>query len=289
MTKTVVLTGAQGLLGRAVANLASARGWNVIVLGRNLAETSLGVQAAVADLAQDWSVSVLPSRADAVVHLAQSNRFREFPEQAMDIFGVNVASTAKLLDYARKAGAGQFIYASTGGVYSPGPGRLDENAQMQAPQRLGAYFGSKVSGEILVQSYSAVFTTTILRPFFVYGAGQKRDMHLPRMFDRVSKGEPIQLHGPGGIRINPVHAADAAEAVVAAIAAPLSAVVNIAGPEALSIREIAEAFGRHCGRAPAFEQMGQPGLDLVADISLMRSRLHVPTRRLFDSLDDIAV
>lgn len=288
MAKTVVLTGGAGLLGRSVAERCVERGWTVVAVGRGGAP-AVGVEAVSVDLASDWSDRLLPERIDVVVHLAQSSRFRDFPEHARDLFGVNVASTAKLLDYARSAGAVQFVYASTGGLYEPRATALDEGATVLAPDRLGAYFGSKRCGEILTWTYGALFTTTILRPFFVYGPGQKRSMHLPRLYDRVRAGEPIQLQGDAGIRINPLHVSEAAQAVLSGIEGGVGGVVNLAGPDVVSIREIAEAFGRHCGRPPIFEQTGQPGLDLVADISLMRARLHDPTRRLFDSLDDIAV
>ena len=61
----------------------------------------------------------LPSHIDGVLHLAQSHAYRDFPAGAVDMFRVNVASTASLLEYARRAGASRFYLASTGSVYEP--------------------------------------------------------------------------------------------------------------------------------------------------------------------------
>jgi len=242
----------------------------------------------VVDLSDDWNPKHLPQKIDVVIHLAQSNRFRDFPEGAFDLFGVNVSATAQLLEYARRAGARQFIYASTGGLYKAKGAKLAENSAIHEPDKLGAYFASKLCGEILTQSYSGFMATTILRPFFIYGPGQKRNMLLPRLYDSIKAGKPIHLSGNEGININPIHVDDAAKAVVAAIKNPVSAVVNIAGTEVLCIRTIVECFGKHSMREPVYVIQQTEPEDLVADISLMISTLGRPEKSLFDSVDDIA-
>src|ERR1700736_2966542 len=54
----------------------------------------------------------LPASIDAVVHLAQSRRYREFPEGAVDMYEINTAATVRLLDYTLRAGGQRFTYAS---------------------------------------------------------------------------------------------------------------------------------------------------------------------------------
>ena len=288
--KTVLITGANGLWGMSVTRSLLKRGHRVFALVRDsTAIKHENLTPVPADLATSWDVCCLPRRADVVIHLAQSNRFRDFPEGSEDVFNVNISTTAKLLDYARRAGASQFIYASTGGVYSPAPGQLDENAPIHDQGRLGSYFGSKLCGEILVHSYRPYFTTTILRPFFIYGPGQKRSMHLARIFDHVRSKEKVQLQGSQGISINPIHVEDAAAVVLAVMARPLSAVVNVAGRDVYSIRQIAEAIGQFLGAEPRFEISDTPADNLIADISLMQSALFQPTRSLMEHIADVAI
>ena len=78
------------------------------------------MKAVVVDLSSDWKISELPTKIDVIYHLAQSDKFRDFPAGAPDVFQVNINSTAKLLDYAKKTGVKSFIYASSGGVYGNG-------------------------------------------------------------------------------------------------------------------------------------------------------------------------
>ena len=127
----------------------------------------------------------------------------------------------------------------------------------------------------------------VVRPFFIYGPGQKRDMLIPRLFDSVASGKPITLQGDSGIRINPIHVNDAASAVAAILDLNESATFNIAGPEVLSIRDICECMGRYLGVEPIFARQPSVPNDLIADYSAMRDFLHNPKRRVEDSLNEI--
>jgi UDP-glucose 4-epimerase len=275
--KTVIVTGANGLLGRQLAELL-AKTWSVLALVRRLPSDPItGVDYRVVDFSLDLDTAVLPERAHAIVHLAQSVHFREVPARALEVFQVNIASTARLLDYAWKAGVERFAYASSGGIYDGGSQVFRENSPIIQPGTLGYYLGSKVSGEALVSSYAKFMRVMILRFFFIYGSRQNRTMLIPRLVDNIRAGRPVSIQGDNGLRLNPIHVTDAALAVVATLGSENSAVYNIAGPEILSLRalcdEIASLVGREAVFAPA---LGQP-CDVVGDIALMRSHLHVPT------------
>ncbi|HEU5295319.1 MAG TPA: NAD(P)-dependent oxidoreductase [Burkholderiaceae bacterium] len=234
------------------------------------------------DLLRPLADAALPSHVDAVVHLAQSRRYREFPEQAADVFTVNVGSTLALLDYARRAGAARFIYASTGGIYGGGDHAFREGDQ--PAENLAFYPASKQAGELLVNSYRAFFQTTLCRFFFVYGKGQNESMLMPRLVRSVRSGDAITLHGDDGIRINPIHVADAVDAVARCLLLGGHEVFNIGGSEVLTLRAIADEIGRIVGRDPVFTRPDQPPTDLVGDISKMKALLGGPRIDLREGL-----
>jgi nucleoside-diphosphate-sugar epimerase len=284
----VLLTGATGLLGGELVGRLAAR-HEVHVIARRQPDVPVsGVRYHLIDLATDWDPRQLPSRADRVIHLAQSTHFRDVPAQALDVFQVNVATTAKLLDHALRAGAHQFLYASSGGVYGAGNQAFHENSPIVPPGQLGYYLGSKLSGEVLVQSYVPHLQALVLRFFFIYGPGQNRGMLIPRLIDNVRAGRAVQLQGPEGIRINPIHVRDAAQAVIHAMDTVESATFNIAGSEITSIRAIAETIGTAVGKAPLYESSTVPGRDLIGDNGAMRERLHEPTMTLIRGIGEIA-
>src|SRR5687767_3119548 len=96
----VVITGAGGLVGSRLLDLLAGQ-HEVCAITRSADRADRhGVHWLRADLAADSLPPGLPTRADAVIHLAQSPHYRDFPEGALDVFNVNVASTARLLDWS---------------------------------------------------------------------------------------------------------------------------------------------------------------------------------------------
>ena len=213
--KKIIVTGANGLLGRMICQKLSKKNFSIIGIIREKITNPLDdVDYIVTDLSKSNFINLLPKKADFILHLSQSRRFRDFPEYAQDIFSVNVSSTALLLDYAKRSGVKNFLYASSGGVYGKGQKPFSENCQVIPLNNLGYYLGSKVCGEILTQSYSKEFYITIIRPFFIYGKNQNRNMLLPRLMNSIEKKLPIKLEGNDGLRINPIHVEDASSAVL---------------------------------------------------------------------------
>lgn len=288
--KKILITGASGLLGSVLCRQLVLPDVKITAIFRGDNSTKQpGLDYFSLDVSTEDLTKNLPTDIDVVIYLAQSSKFRDFPDSALDVFNVNVAATARLLDYAKQVGVKQFVFASSGGVYGNGTQAFKENSAIAPPGQLGYYLGSKACGEILVQSYASLFQVTIIRPFFIYGPGQNQNMLIPRLMDSVASGKPISLQGSEGIHINPVHVEDASAAVVAALNIKESATYNIAGPDVMSIRQISEAMGEHLSKAPIFEHGEGVPKDLIADISLMREQLWEPKRKLSESLKDIAI
>ena len=283
----ILITGAGGLLGSHLVPLLAQNG-TVFATSRS-AQDAAGAQSIPLDLSGEIDVSQLPAKVDSVVYLAQSSRFREFPEAVDDIFGVNVARPVALLDYARRAGASNFVYASTGGVYGSADLPLAENSPAPAPsQRLGFYPATKRAAEILAEAWSPYMNVAILRYFFIYGAGQKSDMLVPRLVDSVIEGRPVTLQGEDGLSLNPIHVSDAARATAAAVGLDRSLTANIAGPEVTSLRGMCDIIGRKLGREPVYQfQADRKPASLIADISIMRQSLHDPSVRFERGVDDL--
>lgn len=270
----ILITGASGLIGRpAVHRLSQAH--RVYALVRRVPEQPAmpNVCWVTCDLAQGWDSASLPAHLDVIIHLAQSRRFREFPEAALDILAVNVTSTLRLLDYARRAGARQFIYTSSGGGYGQGPRPFVESDAFQAHDQLNFYVLTKVYGEALVRQYAAFFHTTILRPFFVYGIAQHPQMLIPRLIRSVQEGRPIRLSGATGIRINPIYNLDFVEVLERCLTLQQSCTLNVAGGEILSMRQIGDIIGNVVGKAAYFTTEAQEEGDLIGDIRLLEERL----------------
>jgi nucleoside-diphosphate-sugar epimerase len=276
-----LLTGATGFLGQALLPRLADRG-EVFALhraGSQLIEVG-GVTWIEQDLSRPLS-DTLPTEIDAVIHLAQSDRYADFPLGAVDVFEVNAQSTVRLLDYARRADAETFVLASTGAVYAPGQQPVRES---DAPAPPNFYAASKLAAEHAAVAFRGLLRAHVLRPFFIYGAGQQHGRFLPGIVARVREGRAVSLAGAEGIRLNPIHLDDAVEVMLRSLELDEPATLNMAGPEPVSIRQIAEIVAEVLGREVSFEA-GDSKPDLVASIDRLTEVLGRPTVGMREGID----
>lgn len=280
----ILVTGATGFIGgRLVERLRSRQ--EVYAMCRQPRTAAAGVHWIVQDLRQPLDASALPTHIDSVFHLVQSRRFREFPAQADDIFDVNVQGTLRVLEYARRAGAARFVLTSSGGIYGFSNRAFTEADPIQPPD---FYLESKYAAESLATHYRDYFRTTTLRLFFAYGAGQMPTMLIPRLVRLVLRGQPITLYGSDGVHINPVYVDDVVDALERTLELDGHHVVNVGGPEVLSLGTIARVIGQHVNRGPLFTTPAERGPgDIVGDLSSMRSVLGAPRVRFVDGVGEV--
>ena len=286
----VLITGSTGLIGNQLVRALISRGDQVSALSRApLNQQSELLRNELVDFEDEIDIDDITGQVDAIVHLAQSQKFRDFPAEAPDIFSTNVRSTVALLDWARRSGVKHFIYASTGGVYADSARYLEASTPLKTPGELDFYFSTKLASEAFVQCYSGEFSVAVMRFFFVYGPKQNRSMLLPRIFDRVKNDEDVFLAGDDGFRFNPIHVSDAVLAIQASLNDPRSLVTNVAGPEVLSLREVSEIFGSYLGKTPRFVMTGKLAADVVGDTSYMFENLFKSTKTLGEMVADLGV
>jgi UDP-glucose 4-epimerase len=280
----ILVTGANGhVASRLLPRIAADH--DVIALVRPGTRPTAGdVEAFEVDLAA-LDARALPAQLDAIVHLAQSRFFREFPERAADVFAVNVESTARLLEHAHAAGASTFVFASSGSVYADHPEAVDEDAPLAPRSHYGA---TKAAADLIVRSYATVLNTVVLRPFAIYGAGQQ-GMLVPNLLARLRLGEVVEIEGEPGIRLSPVHVEDAARAFEAALSLQRSAVVNVAGNEVVSLRRLVEVLAEADGREARIRHVGEgDGGASIGDNTRMRNELGVePGTPLAEGLAEV--
>jgi len=243
----ILITGSNGLLGPEVIR-ALSHDHQLMALMRTTPEViDDAIEYIVCDLSKAFDVVVLPKHVDIIVHLAQSPHYRDFPNQADHVFRVNCDSTARLLDYAHKAGVKHFIFTSTGSVYEPYENDLSESAAL-APTSF--YANSKLIAERLLASYETYFKITILRLFFLYGPSVTPKHTLINMLvNRVKQGEEILVDGTDGqgLKFVPTLTRDVADCIRLVIDKGLTGTYNLANPMESSLASTVEAIGEQLG------------------------------------------
>ena len=273
----ILITGASGFVGQALARLALAGGHQVTALVRDGAQAPAGCAALVHALGSGADLA-LPAGVNAVAHLAQSRAYRAFPGDADEMFRVNVAGTQELLLAATRASVTRFCLVSSGTVYEPFVGPLGEDAPIAPTSNLGA---TKLAAEVLARPYGALFPVSVLRLFAPYGPGQTARL-IPDLISRVRQGEAVYLpESSGGMRFAPTYVDDVCAAMLAALEQGWSGVFNLAAPEALTIEDAVGAIGRALGRVPVIERRPGGSPVVVPDLAKLAAHYDMSHFRTF--------
>lgn len=272
MTCSIAVVGASGFIGKNFVRSATEKGYDVCCLSRTPVEC--GGQWRHCDVAT--SSIVLPKDTEAVVYLAQSAYYREFPEKADDLFGVNVLGAVRTAQAALRTRCRFFCYASTGNVYAPSFAPLSEEHPVS---RLNPYGLSKLMAEEALQCFVPRLAVLNARIFGAYGPGQ--EAMLPYMLLRkIIRNEPIilslaALHDNDGLRVSFIYNDDLACCLLRIVEKALRGDalpprLNLAGPSPVSIRQMAQTMALLLNREVRFLIQDSPrAFDLVADISLL--------------------
>ena len=226
-----------------------------------------------ADLGQPGWTGQLPNDfVEMVIHLAQSDGYRDFPERVGDVFDVNVKATYELADWSRTHGVRCFLFASSGNVY----GFADKIFREDDDCRPDAMYGaSKLAAEILLKPFAECFGITVLRLFGTYGPGQK-DKLIPDLIDRIQKGEEIVLDGGIGVKLNPLYVTDLTEAIIQLISKGSPSgfeIYNIGGSEIVDIRQLVAELELISGKTAQTRETDVPPKSLVGSTAKLNGLL----------------
>ncbi len=201
------------------------------------------------------------SGCDAVIHLAavaDVNHVVADPPKAQE---VNSEGTLAVLEAARRAAVKRVVYGSTIWAYSDCPERnVDEETRVEAPSHL--YTATKLAGEHYCKSYSELYGVdyTILRFGIPYGPRARDATVLAAFCAKAEAGDALTVSGDGSQSRRFVYVEDLAEGIVAALR-PVAAnrVYNLAGEEATTILDIAEAVRDHVADTGILHTEGRTG------------------------------
>lgn len=235
----VYVTGALGFLGRYVVRQCLSVGWQVTAVSR-WPRYPVAPQGVTCITWEELLADAVPygRRADqpwAVVHLAWNTAVRgQLAAQAEQ-----VAQFARLLEWAQQLPTGRVIALGSAEEYGSRSGVLTERDLPQGP--LSAYGWAKQSARECLESWSARQGVPAwwLRPFLVYGPGQRGEMLLPYVVRQTVRGAAV--HCSDGTQVRDlVYVEDVAAAVVRAVTAPAAGyqTLNLGTGQGVMLREV---------------------------------------------------
>ncbi|MDE5618780.1 MAG: NAD(P)-dependent oxidoreductase [Clostridia bacterium] len=263
--KSVFVTGATGLIGKAIVTLLLERGANVYALIRDKskADSAFGLSPdcrlkyVIGDMrnlkAEDMGI-------DYVIHCASRTASKDFAASPADVLSDIFSGTRNALEFARANKVSGFAYLSTMEVYgaSMGGEKIEENSPcyLDTMNSRSCYPEAKRACECLCASYASQYgvPVKVVRLTQTFGKGVSYDDN--RVFAEfarcVIEGRDIVLKTKGETMRNYVSVDDAAQAVLTALIYGKSGeAYNVANEDTYCsvydmARLVADNFG--CGR-----------------------------------------
>lgn len=244
--KTVTVTGGYGFIGSNLVKKLVEAGYNV-----NIADNlSRGRRDFVGDVEHTFhecdigdltALSEAFIGSDYVIHLAAYGSVIESIANPQENFEINGQGTLNALTAARDAGAGKFIFASTGGA-------LIGNAippvnEASAPRPQSPYGASKLVGEGYCSAFSGSYdlATVVLRFGNVYGPVSAHKMGAVTKFCKAFLNDsPITVYGDGSASRDYLHVYDLCDGIIRALDTDLgtSAVMHLAAGVETTINDL---------------------------------------------------
>ena len=225
MAGTVLVTGAAGFIGAAVAERLLVRGERVLGLDNlnpyydpSLKQARLDrLQAAAAPGQFRFETLELADGA------AQAGLRYSIENPAVYIQS-NLVGFGSVLEACRHQGVAHLVYASSSSVYG-GNRQMPFSEQHPVNHPVSLYAASKKANELMAHTYSHLYglPATGLRFFTVYGPWGRPDM-APMLFARaILAGEPIKVFNDGQMQRDFTYIDDIAEGVIRCLDKPASA------------------------------------------------------------------
>ncbi|OWP56513.1 MAG: UDP-glucose 4-epimerase [Thermoplasmatales archaeon B_DKE] len=247
--KDIIITGGAGFIGSNMTELL-LRYNRVTVLDNlsNVDERYISVfrknrnfRFVKSDLAEKGAMDRL-DKSDIVIHLAANSDVRGGSSSPETDFKNNVLATFNLLEWMRKTGTGEILFASSSTVYG-------ETKVLPTPENFGPYMpissygASKMSGEGFITAYSHYYGIrgTIFRFANIVGRNSTHGVIFDFIKKLRSNRDKLEILGDGSQRKSYLHVTDCISSMVHVHEnSRTTDIYNLGNPGTTSVRKIAD-------------------------------------------------
>lgn len=212
MSDRVLVTGAAGFVGRHLIEHLVERGDDKI-LATDIVETPperyeeyVGEQVTytTGDITDEAFLDdLLAEPFDRIYHFAAVVGVNEYVKNPLQITEVNIIATHNILDRIKDTDV-RFVFTSTSEVYGKNPDVpwIETSNRVTGPPTVDrwSYSTGKGAAEHMIHGLASAempFTATVIRPFNLYGPGQRPKFVLPAFVERVVNDEPPTVYDDG--------------------------------------------------------------------------------------------
>jgi len=238
----ILVTGATGFIGSAIANCLTESGHSVIGLSRNppacvsSSAKSHPITWIKGNLDEDTAIFVKPLKPDACIHAAWIATPGEYLDSPQNDF--LVTQSGGFLKSLETVGVGKMIVLGTCAEYDSTLGTpLSESTTPLLPQ--SHYARAKIRlYRFLKQELEQTTSLCWARIFFPYGRGEDPRRLPSWLIRRFSQGKTAGLKTPENVN-DYIHVSDVARAIVLALEKGFRGPLNVGTGLGITVRELA--------------------------------------------------
>lgn len=237
---SVLVTGSQGFIGNHLTMRLAAEGSAVTGIDVRPGGNAPRVETIIGDVRGLTADVLTDRRPSAIFHLASVVGVAAAAADPHRTRANILEGTRSVLRAAIEAGAPDFVYFSSSEVYGAGRNPLAETSPLGPTSPYGH---AKAASERLVRDYASQTGAIglIIRPFNVYGPGQRKDFVIPSFVRSALLDEPLTIVGDGEQTRTFTYIDDLIEGVLTIYkrVMPGPDVFNLAGAGVITIRRLA--------------------------------------------------
>lgn len=215
ISKTAIVTGANGFIGVNLCNRLKQDHWRVIALVRQGSDSTfledMGVEkiyGSITDL--EGLKDVFPKKADAVFHLAgvTSQFYKDFETQTK----VNVLGTKNMIEVCHSNEIARFIHISSIMAFGLHDGTISETTVSNATEINNNYAATKWEGErLVIEACKKGLNAVVVNPSHIIGPYDK--VNIIQLFEAVEENSLPGVPPGSGMFC---HVTDVCEAIIQA-------------------------------------------------------------------------
>ena len=251
MTRYLV-TGAAGFIGTNLCETLRAEGHDVVAFDNlSVSDANLpvlkriGAEFIKGDISDHATVMRVFRDVDCIIHLAAMNRAQRSIDDPITAHEWNITGTLNILEAMRLNKIPKIVFASSSSVYAGRGGVLREDDPLAPPHPYGV---GKLAAEHYVRVYGELFSIkyVTLRFFSVYGPYQLGTIDkagvVAKYIHNARTHKPLPVYGDGSQLRNFTYVADVVRSIMLAAASAVAEghIINIANPNEISVKELAQ-------------------------------------------------
>ncbi|MGH7143707.1 MAG: NAD-dependent epimerase/dehydratase family protein [Planctomycetota bacterium] len=289
----LLVTGAAGFIGSHLTEKLLGQGYRVTGIDAldpyydpalkraNVArfEGKPGYRFIEGDITREKDIKRLGSAAyDHIIHLAGRVGVRASLTEPEAYIQHNIRGTQRMLEYARHALKGCFVFASSSSVYGD---RTDapfsETDNTDHPETV--YAASKKAGELAAYAYHKLYgiPSVCLRLFTVYGPRQRPEMAIAKFARLILLEQPLPVLGELTSARDYTYVEDTCDGLIAAMKSQIAyGVYNLGCGQPVTLERVIKTLGVALGKTPHIDPQPKANGDVFltyANIAAARKDL----------------